>query len=295
MFTALTVILATAIAANAASDSTSNPYIPTSISSSCQTFLNKLNTDAALAPCTSALMTASAAYGPGGNATAPTKADITSTLKNICSTSTTATCSQSLITGKLASFYTACGPELTSSSPSPEVKTIYDTFYTLLPLLSAVCSTDDSGDYCLPQVNSTSNVSPALATKARRADTVTAYMPNATTINENNILFLFLDGSLPKAQLCTTCTRNIVSAYISFEANTNYAPGLAQSVLMSGQSAIYSGVVSTCGSDFLTKAVKAAGGLGQSGTAGSSGALSLRANGMLTMLVGALGFAAFVL
>ncbi|KAJ7153433.1 hypothetical protein C8R43DRAFT_1001906 [Mycena crocata] len=305
MLNAFTILLATAAVAKAASSSasanapsaTANPYIPTDISSTCQTYLNKLNSDTDLSPCTSALMTASSAYGPGGSATSPTKADITSALEKVCATSTTSTCSQSLITGKLASFYTACGAELTSS-PNAEVKTIYDTFYSLLPLLSAVCSTDDAGDYCLPQVDSSASsvLSPALATKSRRAaDAVAAYMPNATTIRDNNILFLFLDGSRPKADLCTTCTRSILTSYINFEANTNYAPGIAQSVLMSGQSAIYQGVVSTCGADFLTKAVKAAGGLGQSGTSGSSGALSVRANGVLVMLVGALGFAAFVL
>ncbi|KAJ6578806.1 hypothetical protein DFH09DRAFT_1361169 [Mycena vulgaris] len=300
MLTTLTVLLATAVVANAASSSssaaaaasTSNPYIPSGISTACNTYLSTLNSDTALTACTSALTTASSSFGPGGNATSASKASITSALTSICSTSTTSTCSQSLITGKLASFYTACGAELTSS-PNEEVKMIYDTFYALLPLLSAVCSTDDSGNWCAMQTTGSANLAPALASSksvARRADSVTAYMPNATTISANNILFLFLDGTRAKADLCTTCTRNILTSYISFEANTNYAPGLAQSPLMSGQTKIYAGVVGTCGADFLTQAVKAAGGLGQGSDSGaSSGALSLRASAagsVLAMLAG---------
>ncbi|KAJ7146182.1 hypothetical protein C8R44DRAFT_845419 [Mycena epipterygia] len=291
MFTTLTVLLATAVAANAASSASSapaatassaaNPYIPSDISTQCSTYLTTLNADTSLSACTSALISASAGYGPGGNVTSASKTDVSSALSSICSASTSSTCSQSLLTGKLAAFYTACGPELTGSSPSAEVKMIYDTFYSLKPFLSAVCATDDSGAYCLLSANATaaaSTLTPELATSkplTRRAGTVTAYMPNATTISTNNILYLFLSADLPKAQLCTTCTRNIVSAYITYETNTNYAPGLAQSVLMSGQTALYAGVVNTCGADFLTSAVKAAGGLGQgSGSGnGTSGAL----------------------
>ncbi|KAJ7630082.1 hypothetical protein DFH06DRAFT_1102109 [Mycena polygramma] len=307
MFSTITVLVASAVAAQAASSasasasasaasSTANPYIPSGISAACTTYLTGLNTDTDLTPCTSALMTATSAFGPGGNSTA-SKSDISTALTSICSTSTTDTCSQSLLTGKLASFYSACGPELTSS-PNTEVKTIYDTMYALQPLLQAVCSKDDTGAWCATQANASTadaTLSPAVkaSANARRADSVTAYMPNATAINDNNILFMFLTAALPKASLCTTCTRNILSAYMQFESATNYAPGLAQSVLMSGQTALYSGIVSTCGSDFLSGAVKAAGSLGQ-GT-GSSGALPLRAGSVLAMLVGSLATAALLL
>ncbi|KAJ7054705.1 hypothetical protein C8F01DRAFT_1063621 [Mycena amicta] len=297
MLPTLTLILATVAAARAAS---SNPYIPDNISDGCSSFLSTLNADTELASCTDSLIGASSSFGPGGNySSGATKAAITSALSSICSTSTTSSCPQSLITGKLASFYTACGAELTTS-PNTQVKTIYDTFYTVLPLLSSVCAKDDNGDYCVLSVNASSSTAsllqPAVAVSSvsRRADSETAYMPNAATINDNNILFLLLNGSLPKPELCTTCTRNVLTNYISFETGTNYAPGIAQSVLMSGQSALYQGVVATCGSDFLTSAVKAAGGLGQGSSSGESGALSLRTGGVLASL-GALAVAVFML
>jgi len=306
MFTSFTVLLASAVVAQAASSSSSaaaasstaatNPYIPANASAPCQTYLNTLNEDTSLSTCTSALLAASSAYGPNGNANSPSKSALTSSLDTICGTSITASCPQSLLTGKLASFQTACNADLTSA-PNTQVKTIYDTFYGLLPLLAAVCTKDDSGNYCVTESNATSLSSPAVVASSltRRAESVTAYMPNANAIDSSNLMFLGLDGSASKEALCTTCTRNILTSYISFEANTNYAPGLAQSVLMSGQSALYSGVVSTCGSDFLTSSVQAAGGLGQSGAGAASGALPLRAGGVVASLAGLAGFVALVL
>jgi len=290
MFSTLTLLVATAVAVQAASsNSTTNPYIPTDISSGCSTFLNTLNSDSDLPACTKALITATSAYGPGGTSGSASKAAVSSTLDTVCASTA---CPSHLIAGKLASFYSACSAELTSS-PNTEVKTIYDTFYALLPLVGALCAKDDSGASCAlsaPASAAAAALEPALAVSAsssvvrRDGTTAAAFLPNATTIAANNILFLFLNGTLPKAQLCTTCTRNILSSYISFESKTTYAPGLAQSVLMLGQSAIYSGVLNTCGSDFMTNAVKAAGGLSQS--TGSSGALSLRAGGALAVFVG---------
>jgi hypothetical protein len=128
-----------------------------------------------------------------------------------------------------------------------------------------------------------------------RDDTV-AYLPNAATIGQNNVPFLFISPSLPKDELCTDCTAAVLKAYMTWEAATNYAPGLAQSPLLSGQPALYAGVLTTCGQNFLSGAVKAAGSLGQGSTDGTSGALpTLRASSVLAMLTGALASAALLL
>ncbi|KAF7321104.1 hypothetical protein HMN09_00198100 [Mycena chlorophos] len=296
---ALALIFAASAAAQSSSSATAtataNPYIPTGISPSCSSFLNTLNTDTSLSECTSAIIKASSEFGPAGNfSNGASKTDVSNALGNICSTSTTSACPQSLITGKLANFYTECGPELISS-PNAEVLTIYDTIYGFLPFLSSVCAKDDSGDWCVLNENTTTPSS-AITTRSlyRRDDSEVAYMPNAATINKENLLFLLLNGSLPEAQLCTSCTRSVLSSYVTFESSTNYAPGLAQSVLMSGQSTLYNSVLSTCGSSFLSGAVSAAGGLGEGSSKGESGALSLRASGLLVS-VGALGVAVTML
>lgn len=166
--------------------------------------------------------------------------------------------------------------------------------YSLIPLKNAVCSKDDSGNYCVSTIGSTTSqsasqlasiaqsisVSASVASSnARRADAaqvVVAIAPNATTFASNNLLFLLLQPSLAKDALCQTCTRNVITSYISFESATPYAPGLAASVLLGGQSALYQAVQSTCGSTFLSGAVAAAAGLsgGVVGQASSSGASS---------------------
>lgn len=101
--------------------------------------------------------------------------------------------------------------------------------------------------------------------------------PNAATIASNNILFLMLQPTLSKDALCQSCTRQIITSYISYESKTPYAPGLAQSVFLAGQSDLYSNVTSTCGSSFLSGGVAAAAGLsgGIIGGDDSSGAGAL--------------------
>ncbi|KAJ7452054.1 hypothetical protein B0H11DRAFT_2246018 [Mycena galericulata] len=310
MFSSFAVLLATAAVAHAASSSspsatastpastaaTTSPYIPSSISSGCQTYLETLDKDTTLAPCTAALLSASSAYGPSGSASTSgaSKATLNSALDTVCAAST-ASCSQSLLTGELAKFYTNCAAELTSS-PNAQVKTLYDTIYGLQPFLAAVCTKDDSGNYCATESNATTGLAapdvavPVSSSSPARRDTATAYMPNTTTIAAHNLMFLALDPSAPKASLCTPCTRGVLAAYIAFETNTNYAPGLPQSVLLSGQPALYEGVVATCGADFLTSTVQAAGGLGQSGVGAASAGSRVRVGaGVLGAgLVGAL-------
>lgn len=103
----------------------------------------------------------------------------------------------------------------------------------------------------------------------KRAD-VAALLPNITTYRNTNLPFLFLKSSLSTDALCTACTRNILTAYINFESSVPYAPGIAQSPLLAGQSDLYLGVQTKCGSNFLSGAVQAAGGL--SGSSILSGA-----------------------
>ena len=163
--------------------------------------------------------------------------------------------------------------------------------YALSPFKNAICSKDDSGNYCVSSIASTTSQSaselasiakaisvPASSSSsnARRDTTqvVASVAPNAATFASNNLLFLLLQPTLAKDSLCQTCTRNVITSYVSFESSTPYAPGLASSVLLSGQSALYQGVQSTCGSTFLNGGVAAAAGLsgGVVGGASDSGA-----------------------
>ncbi|PIL25822.1 hypothetical protein GSI_11575 [Ganoderma sinense ZZ0214-1] len=263
--------------------------IPSGIGSSCSSFLNEFNQDTTLTTCTSALITASGAFAPATNATATTlsSSNAKTALAAVCTASSA--CSESSFRSKLADFYKACTDELTSSQNKDVIRT-YDVLYSLIPLKNAVCSKDDSGNYCVTSIGSTTSQSAsqlasissfisvsavATTSNARRAEQVVAAVaPNATTFANNNLLFLLLQPSLSKDALCQTCTRNVITSYISFESSTPYAPGLAASVLLGGQSALYQAVQSTCGSTFLSGAVAAAAGLsgGVVGQASDSGA-----------------------
>ncbi|KAH9886719.1 hypothetical protein C8Q73DRAFT_715070 [Cubamyces lactineus] len=271
--------------------------VPSGISSTCSSFLNDFNQDAALTSCTSAIINATSEFAPSLNASAtkstPDASAISSALGTVCGSTS---CPDTTIRSKLADFYQNCTAEL-SSSPNQDVVKIYDVLYALIPLKNAVCSKDDSGDYCVSKIaqnasssaastlsNIASYVSTPLDSKSavsRRAtvQSIVATAPNATTFANNNLLFLMLQPDLPSASLCTSCTRNILTSYISFESSTPYGPGLSSSALLSGQTKLYEGVQETCGANFLSGAVAAAAGL-SGGVTGqiASGASSLVAN-----------------
>ena len=145
-------------------------------------------------------------------------------------------------------------------------------------------------------VGETTGTLRAVSALSRRADAqvVTAVATNATTIAGNNLLFLMLSPALASSALCQSCTRSIITEYVSFESTTPYAPGLAASVLLTGQSALYSAVTNTCGSSFLSGSVAAAAGLsgGIIGGDDSSGAGMLVAStGLVGALAGAVALA----
>jgi hypothetical protein len=126
----------------------------------------------------------------------------------------------------------------------------------------------------------------------------TASRPNTTTFANERLLFLNLREDMPSETLCTSCTRNVLTSYITWESNINYAPGLSSSQLLTGQSKLYAGVQNTCGRNFLSGAVQAAGGLsGNSIFGGHNGAMGSGAilEGAITAILGSVVTALFAL
>ncbi|KAI0758941.1 hypothetical protein C8Q74DRAFT_1300986 [Fomes fomentarius] len=281
--------------------------IPVGISSPCSAYLNKFNSDTSLSTCTSSLITATGAFAPSTNASAstttPSAAQVKSALAAVCSAST---CEASTIRSALADFYQACPDEL--STGNRDVIRIYDVLYTITPLKNTICSKGDNSEYCVTDIASTisksstelsnvakyvaqsSTASSALSRRADAAQVVASVTPNTTTFANNNLVFLLLQPELPKEKLCQTCTRNVITSYISFESDTPYAPGLSSSQLLAGQSALYQAVQNTCGSNFLSGAVAAAAGLsgGLVGQATDNGAaqMSLASTGVVGAVLG---------
>jgi len=245
--------------------------VPKGISDTCSKFLTDFNSDSSFAGCTSSIITATSAFSPSTNSSAaasnPSASAVQSALSSVCSTTA---CSESTIRTTLTNFYQACTVEL-STSPNKDVIMLYDVVYNLSPYRTAICTKDADGSSCpssvgkvasqssgvLSTISKYASIPVGIASSAlsRRADAqaVAAVQLNATTFTSNNVLFLGLSPDLSKDELCNTCTRSILTSYIAFQATSPYAPGLVNSVLLAGQSKLYQGVLSTCGSDFFTQ------------------------------------------
>jgi len=268
--------------------STTNSLIPSDISAPCATFLNELNSDPTLASCITTLKNVTSAFAPG--ATTPSQSDATSTLTNLCADPITGACPVTDTRQWLAKFYAACPTELTTN-PNSDVTRIYEVLYALSPLRTSVCSKDDFGNFCgagptqkAREVNEDSD-NPSIGfakimallymkhdngALARRNE-APVFVPNLTTFGLLDIAFLFLNSDLNATQLCVTCTRDVLTAYINFESDTPDAIGVNSSLILGSQSALFTAVQSKCPANFLSGAVAAAGGL--SGTGGTSSAI----------------------
>ncbi|KAI6118170.1 hypothetical protein F5141DRAFT_1096663 [Pisolithus sp. B1] len=213
---AILSVLFTAVLAQ----SSSNPLIPQGISTGCSNYLTQLDSSN-FTSCTSPIISA---------LSHTSLSDINAALNN---------CPDNVISAQLSSFYAACSAELTSS-PNSDVKRMYDTIYVLPPVTT--------GQYCAAQLGSQSG-------NGSNPSSLGQYLYTTQSGSTIPILvFLFLEPSTDSTTLCTSCTRSILTSFITFESNTPYAPGL-------NNSALYNSVQSTCGTNFLSGAVQAAGGL----------------------------------
>lgn len=287
----ISVLTSTALAqssatTNSTSSSSTNPLIPTGISDSCQTFLNEFSSDSTLSSCLSTLTNVTSAFAPGSPN--PSSSDVSSTLTNLCSNSVAGVCPESAVRQDLANFYVACSAELTGAVSS--VREIYEVLYILLPFRTAVCSKDDSGNWCSSgpsksarEIDEDSDKSLGLSEimsllfikkdngALPRRDQA-AIVPNLTAIQDTNAQYSFFTPQLSASQLCVTCVRQILTAYINFESNAPFAYGLNQSELLGTQSALYNAVQNICPQGFLSGAVEAAGGLSGSSAISTYGA-----------------------
>lgn len=268
---------------------TQNPLIPQGISGACSTFMNTLDSDPQVLACTKAFSNVVSNFGVGSSSSTFTTSAISSALSSL--SSSLSACSESALRSKLTDFYAACPNELTSS-PNSDVVRAYDVLYVLYPFSQAVCSKDDSGNYCVLEIGSSSNTTKTLLSSSGSTDPVDGLwspvtgsghsrrgeepviIPNVQQFKSLNLVFLGLQPSLASDQLCKPCTRNVLNQYIQFTSALPYAPGLQNSPLMSGETDLYNGVQQKCGAPFLSGSVQAAGGIAD-GLMGSAAGLSV--------------------
>jgi hypothetical protein len=274
----------------AAAYAQTNPLIPSGISTPCSTFMGKLDSDPQILSCTKAFTSAAANFGVGSNSGNASSSAVTSALNTLCPS--LSACPDSVIRSQLADFYAACPNELTSS-PNNDVIRAYDVLYALLPLSKAVCTKSDSGAYCVLEVGSTNSTgknllasdstgsSPAdglwlaLTSKNSRRGEEQVIIPNLEQFKSTNLVFLGIQPSLAAEQLCRPCTRNVLNEYIQFTSSLPYAPGIANSPLMSGEPDLYKAVQEKCGAPFLSGSVQAAGGISGNILGGGAATLSV--------------------
>jgi len=254
--------------------------------------LAKLDSDPQILSCTKAFTNAAANFGAGSNSGDASASAVNSALNTLCPS--LSACSQSVIRGQLIDFYAACPSEL-STSLNDDVVRAYDVLYVLYPLSKAVCTKDDSGSYCVFKTGSTTNTTknllassgstvsspaddlwlPFTSKKSRRGEQQ-VIIPNLEQFKKENLAFLGIQSSLSADKLCLPCTRNVLNEYIQFTSSLPYAPGVANSPLMGGESELYKAVQEKCGAPFLSGSVQAAGGI--SGGILGNGAADLSVN-----------------
>jgi len=268
-FAIVPLLMATAYA------QTQNPLIPQDISGGCSTFMTSLDSDPQILSCTKAFSNAVTTFGVGSDSTTFTTSAVTSALSTL--SSSLSACSESVIRSKLTDFYSACSNELTSS-PNSDVIRAYDVLFVLYPFSQAVCTKDDSGNYCVLELGSTSNSTNTLLSdptntppaddlwdplpsgNSRRGEEQ-VIIPNLSQFKSLNLVFLGILPSLPADQLCQPCTRNVLNQYIQFMSSIPYALGISNSPLMGGETDLYNAVQQKCGAPFLSGSVQAAGGI----------------------------------
>lgn len=256
--------------------SSSSSLIPTTgVSSGCTSFLNTLNHDTSIQTCTAPLLSATQFYtnasAAAKNSTAAnttSSADaLTSSLSQLCASNTG--CDSSLIRQYLSQFWTACDTELRAENS--QILAIYDVLYLLNPFHQAVCTRDDANDYCVLNIASdTASENSTASTTAKRSlfgedghikkrQAVADSTVSGAELSSSNIAFLFLQTTSDKDVMCSSCAKNVMASYISFETSIPYAIGLANSGILGNQANLYNAMAKTCGQDFTTSINQAAG------------------------------------
>ncbi|EEB92594.1 hypothetical protein MPER_08873 [Moniliophthora perniciosa FA553] len=280
MFTSLAIV--SLLTSAAVAQSSSNPMIPRGIQPELLGFFYTLNNDSQFKKCAQIVTNATAPYGPGGNVTTPTLQGMTSSLDSLCSLDYKV-CDQT-IRKNVFDFYAACPDELTSN-PNQDVLRLYEILYSMVPMKNAVCSKDDNGSYCVTKTSSL--VTPGAASGAAPSGVKTNLVSAGSLLSTVQEYLWSKPGALAKradAMLCTACTRDVMTHWINFQSDVPYAPGLNKSLLLTHETELYAGIQKTCGPNFMSGVVQAAGGLSDGSSNGSFQTFGVEIQGFVTII-----------
>jgi len=92
-----------------------------------------------------------------------------------------------------------------------------------------------------------------------RDNTTSALVPDTKTWRDTSLIYLFISPEYSAAQLCTPCTKAVLSAYVKFEAATPYAMGLTNSILLGDQLNLWNNLTAKCNTTFTGDILSSAG------------------------------------
>ncbi|KAH9811569.1 hypothetical protein DFH28DRAFT_981344 [Melampsora americana] len=122
-----------------------NARIPSSVSSACQAFLARLNSNSQVKACTAPLMNATASFSSG--ASAVTSDQVQSAFHDLCGPESGNGCQVGLFHEILSHFTGNCTDELHAGNPA--IRSAYDVLYIMTQFKRALCAQDPkTGDYC---------------------------------------------------------------------------------------------------------------------------------------------------
>ncbi|QRW00818.1 hypothetical protein RhiJN_28836 [Ceratobasidium sp. AG-Ba] len=263
-----------------------NPLMPAGVSAACSTYLSKMNKDTQLASCLTSLVTILGPYTTSGSGS-PSGAD--KAMANLCGSNA---CNASVMRSALNDFADACRDDFASSDV---VLKNYDMMYSLTPLKSALCTKDpNTQSYCVLNAGSSSNTKRSASnimyardhlvnTYVKRGSSQTVFVPNTDTYRNSNLMFMFNSPDMSSNDLCTECTKQIMSKYVAFESSTPHALGVAASPLLGGQVALWKSMQDKCPASYMSSVANAAGSPDV-----SSGASAVATGSTVTAFAGAL-------
>ena len=126
---------------------------------------------------------------------------------------------------------------------------------------SSSSSSSSSAAAASSSASATAQSSPVVALNEAgvHAFDVPSILPDAQTWSTSNLPFLFLSPNMTSSVLCSSCTKQILAAYVAWESRMPYALGLTNSPLLSGQGDLWTGLGQVCGTGFLQAVTQQAG------------------------------------
>jgi len=93
----------------------------------------------------------------------------------------------------------------------------------------------------------------------RASNSTAAVIPDTKTWRSTALIYLFISPEYAASQLCTSCTKAVLSAYVKFEAATPYALGLTNSPLLGDQLNLWNNLTDKCNTTFTNDILSSAG------------------------------------